>query len=363
MRLPVDPVLVLLWSCLVALGAVVVASASLSLADDAWFYTTRHFAYLAASLVALTVMLALPLELWNMLHRVALVLAWALLLAVLLPGVGHEAKGAVRWLKVGGFTVQASELAKFLFIVYLAGYLARFQVALRSSFRALLVPVTVLLVTSGLLLAEPDFGTVVVLASVTGACLFLAGAPLGYFGLLAVAGIGALGLVAVAAPYRLERLVTFLDPWADASDSGYQLTQSLIAFGRGDLFGLGLGESVQKLFYLPEAHNDFVFAVLAEELGLLGAFAVLLLFGWLIVRMLQVARRCVTQERLFAGYLVYGAAIMLGVQFAINVGVTTGVLPTKGLTLPFVSYGGNSLVVCSALLGAVLRADAESRRG
>jgi cell division protein FtsW len=216
-----------------------------------------------------------------------------------------------------------------------------------------------LAVVCGLLLLQPDFGTAVVLCATACGLLFVAGARLRHF--LAVVALGAAALVGIAVlqPYRLDRLVSFADPWQFAFGSGYQLTQALIAFGRGEIFGLGLGEGIQKLFYLPEAHNDFIFAVIAEELGLVGALTVLSLFAVLVVRILRVGRQALDAGTAFGGYLVYGVGLLLGVQCLINLGVNTGVLPTKGLTLPFVSYGGNSLVVSCAMIGLVLRVQLE----
>jgi len=214
----------------------------------------------------------------------------------------------------------------------------------------------------GMLLLEPDFGSVVVLAGVTGGVLFLAGARLRHFLLIVLVAVLLLAVLSVLQPYRLQRLVTFLDPWAVAYGSGYQLTQALIAFGRGDLFGLGLGAGIQKLLYLPEAHNDFIFAVVAEELGLIGALVVFGLLIALVLRIFRIAGKALADERPFAGYLAYGTALLLGIQCVINVGVNTGTLPTKGLTLPFISYGGNSLIVCCALIGLVLRVQLERGR-
>ena len=361
MTVRLDTVLLLLWLALLGFGVVMVASASLSDAQsaDPWRQLTRHGVFLALALFTFAVVVALPLDFWRVLHRPALFVAVALLVAVLIPGIGNEVNGARRWIGIGPASAQASEVAKFLFIVYLAGYVTRFRDRLAVDFSALLIPIAAFGLCGALLIAEPDFGTVVVLALVTAALTFLAGTRLRYLLIVGAVGVAALALVALAEPYRFVRISVFLDPWASAFGSGYQLTQSLIAFGRGELWGLGLGDSVQKLAYLPEAHNDFIFAVVAEELGLVGALVVVAVFCWLCLRMFRVARRCALRERHFAASLCYGAGVVIATQFLINVGVASGVLPTKGLTLPFVSFGGNSLVVCSALLALVVRADAE----
>jgi len=233
---------------------------------------------------------------------------------------------------------------------------------LSTHWQLLLRPVGWIVVVLVLILCQPDFGSVVLLALLTGGILFLGGARLRDFMLLAVLGGVALAAVAVVQPYRVERLMTFLDPWATPFGSGYQLTQALIAFGSGGFFGLGIGEGVQKLFYLPYPHNDFIYAVIAEELGLVGAVAVLALLVVLTVRICRIGRDAVAERRVFAGMVAYGAALLLGMQTVFNVGVNTGVLPTKGLTLPFVSFGGNSLLVCSALVALALRAHYERRR-
>lgn len=352
----VDWTLMLAWAAVLGLGVVMVASSALAMSST---FLVRHSLYLVAGLIACGVVVAVPLVVWEKMHRLAWLLAVVLCALVLIPGVGLEVNGARRWIGVGGFTLQASEFAKFLVLVYLAGYLARFADTLAQSPAALLRPVGMISVVAVLLLLEPDFGSVVVLGVAASGMLFVAGARLRHF-LLLVAVVAALfAVLAVVQPYRLQRLVSFTDPWAFAYGSGYQLTQALIAFGRGEIAGLGLGEGIQKLFYLPEAHNDFIFAVIAEELGLLGAVAVVVLFALLVVRILRTGRRAMNERRAFAGYLVYGIGLLLGVQCLINFGVNTGVLPTKGLTLPFVSFGGNSLLVSCVMLGLVLRAQLE----
>lgn len=349
----------LMLLCLVAilsLGTVMVASASVAISDT---LLLKHLMFLGAALLVMLGVMCVPLSWWRRGHRLGWLLAMALCALVLIPGVGLQANGARRWIGLGGFSLQAAEAVKFLLLVYLAGYLERFHGELTDDVRALVRPVLMVGALGAMLLLEPDFGTVVVLAVTTCGLLFVAGARLRHFMLIVALGGLMVAVLAVAQPYRLQRLVTFIDPWQFAFGSGYQLTQALIAFGRGEIFGLGLGEGIQKLFYLPEAHNDFIFAVIAEELGLVGALAVLALFAVLVLRILRVGRRALDGGNVFGGYLAYGVGLILGVQALINLGVNTGVLPTKGLTLPFVSYGGNSLVVSCAMVGLVLRLQLE----
>jgi cell division protein FtsW len=356
MNRSIDRVMLTCWVAILALGTVMVASASIAISQS---LLIRHGVFLAAALASLVLVLCVPLAWWQRGHRLAWLAATALCVLVLIPGIGVEVNGARRWIGLGAFSLQAAEVCKFLLLVYLAGYLARFHGAVADDAQVLLRPLVMLGVLCALLLMQPDFGTAVVLAVTTGGLVFIAGARLRHFLMIVTLGGVAIAALAVVQPYRLERLITFVDPWQFAFGSGYQLTQALIAFGRGEVFGLGLGEGIQKLFYLPEAHNDFIFAVIAEELGLVGALTVLVLFALLVLRILRLGRGALTSGNAFAGYLVYGVGLLIGVQCLINLGVNTGVLPTKGLTLPFVSYGGNSLVVSCAMLGLVLRVQME----
>ena len=354
--LRVDNALVLSWLSAMGIGTVMVASSSVAMGET---YIVKHGIFIVVSLLAFFLVLSVPLNVWQKCHRIAWLLAVLLCLLVLVPGVGREVNGATRSIGLGAFSLQASEAAKFLLLVYLAGYLARSSDAIRDKPIVLVLPLSMMSVVAVLLLMEPDFGSVVVLGVTSCALLFVAGARLRHFLLIGSVAMLMLAVLAVWQPYRLERVITFTNPWEFAFGSGYQLTQALIAFGRGEFFGLGLGEGIQKLFYLPEAHNDFIFAVIAEELGLFGAIGVLALLAFMVVRIMRVARTAIVERRLFAGYLAYGVGILLGVQCLINLGVNTGLLPTKGLTLPFISYGGNSLVVCCAMLALVLRVQLE----
>ncbi len=360
MTLRIDYPLVMAWLLLLALGTIMVTSTGVAKNVD---LLPRHGVYLMLALAAFVFVLLIPLRWWQATHRLAWLGALVLCALVFVPGLGSEVNGALRWISLGGFKLQPAEIAKFLLLIYLAGYLTRFSGEIADSPLALLKPLLMTGLVGGLLMFQPDFGTAVVLGCTACGMLFIAGARLRhFFSIVLIAGVG-LVLLAYQQPYRMSRLVTFTDPWAYATDGGYQLTQALIAFGRGETFGLGLGEGIQKLDYLPEAHNDFIYAVIAEELGLLGALGVVLLFSFFVLRLLRLARQAIDANRPFAGYLVYGIALLFGIQYLVNLGVNTGVLPTKGLTLPFVSYGGNSLVVSCALLGLVCRSELEADGG
>ncbi len=358
----IDLSLVTAWLVLVVVGIVMVSSATASLPGGSGYYLAKHGVFVLGSLIVVAGVACIPLRVWEIVHVPCLVVAVVLCALVLVPGVSQEINGSRRWVELGVIRLQPAEAAKFLVVVYLAGCVARAGDALSTHWQLLLRPVGWIVVVLVLILCQPDFGSVVLLALLTGGILFLGGARLRDFMLLAVLGGVALAAVAVVQPYRVERLMTFLDPWATPFGSGYQLTQALIAFGSGGFFGLGIGEGVQKLFYLPYPHNDFIYAVIAEELGLVGAVAVLALLVVLTVRICRIGRDAVAERRVFAGMVAYGAALLLGMQTVFNVGVNTGVLPTKGLTLPFVSFGGNSLLVCSALVALALRAHYERRR-
>lgn len=342
------------WFAALATGVVMVASAATESA-----YVFRHCVFVAAALVVFAVISNMPLHVWETLHRWCLVAAIAICALVLVPGIGLEEGGAHRWIWLGAFTLQPSEAAKFLLTVYLAAYFARAGGTVRSDIWAFLRPLAWAGVLAGLVLIEPDFGTTLLLVLLTGGLMFLAGARLRHF--LGVAGAAAVALIVLLRLefYREERLVAFWDPWALPHSGGYQLTQALIAFGRGEWFGVGLGQGVQKLSYLPEAHNDFIFAVVAEELGLIGAGGLFLLLSFLVLCTFSIARAAAEQGRLFGAYLAYGAGLVIGAQVLINVGVNTGVLPTTGLTLPFISFGGNSLLVCAGLLALAFRVHLE----
>ena len=351
---------------LLALGLVMVTSASMEVAagrlGSPLFYMNRQIVYLLISLVALAVTLSVPVAVWERFRFMLLFFGFAGLVAVLIPGIGREVNGSWRWIAVGPINVQPSELAKLFAVVFLAGYLVQRKGEVKQEWFGFFKPFMVLGPMACLLIVEPDFGATVVLMGAATGMLFLGGVGLFRF-LLLFGSLGALAALAVwAEPYRLQRLTGFLDPWQDPYGTGYQLTQALIAFGRGEWFGVGLGNSIQKQFYLPEAHTDFVFAVLAEELGMIGALAAFALLVFVAIRGLYVGLAAEARGMLFHAYLAYGLAIMWCGQILINVGVNIGLLPTKGLTLPFLSYGGSSLVVCCVCLGLLLRIDWERRQ-
>ena len=358
-----DRQLMVAVAVLLSIGLVMISSASVSFADhsygDAFYFLKRHMMFLVISAVAAFVVVNMPSRFWYR-HGFLLLLATLLLLvAVLIPGVGREVNGSQRWIPLGPFNLQVSEVAKLVMILFVAGYLERHQRQMRQQWQGFAKPVGVLVVVALLLLVQPDFGSAVVMTCTVLGMLFVAGVRLWQLSLLMLSGVAALVGIAVLSPYRVQRLVTFLDPWADQFNGGYQLTQSLIAYGRGEWLGVGIGNSVQKLFYLPEAHTDFVFSIFAEEFGLVGVITVVALFSWMVGRILLIAKKAVRREDWFAAYSCFGVAILLAGQAFINIGVTSGLLPTKGLTLPFISYGGSSLVVCCVMVALTLRIGSE----
>ncbi|HEV7985678.1 MAG TPA: putative lipid II flippase FtsW [Steroidobacteraceae bacterium] len=361
-----DPPTLILASTIVLLGLVMVTSASITIAGrdgDPFAYLERQLLLVLSGAVLATLTFSIPMRRLEQLAMPLLLLAAGLLLIVLLPGLGHVVNGSRRWLRLAGVNFQVSEAARVLTLIYIASYAVKFEPALRSGFPGLARPLGLLGFMALLLLLEPDFGAATVLFITGFGVLFLAGARLRYvLAMLLLAG-GSMVLLVVFSSYRMRRLTAFLDPWADPFKSGFQLTQSLIAIGRGEWFGVGLGASVQKLFYLPEAHTDFLFAVLAEELGLFGVALTLALFLALAWRAFVIARRAFEAGQKFPSYIASGFGLWLGVQSCINIGVNMGVLPTKGLTLPLMSYGRSSLIVTLAWLGLVLRVHHETVRG
>jgi cell division protein FtsW len=359
-----DTVTLALVLAIVLFGLVMVTSASISIASEengqSFFYLVRQLALTLIGAGAAGIVLAVPTEKIERLSTFLLVVAFVLLMLVLVPGLGHTVNGSRRWLKIAGINFQVSELARVFVLIYLASYAVRREDELRGSFAGVLKPLGLLVCAGALLLAEPDFGAATVLFAAGFGLLFLAGARLRYVFAITVVAAGGFALLAVSSSYRLRRLTTFIDPWSDPYNGGFQLTQSLIAIGRGGWLGVGLGDSVQKLFYLPEAHTDFLFAVLAEELGLLGALVTLGLFLALVWRSFWIARLAADAELRFPAYLAAGFGLWLGIQAFINIGVNMGVLPTKGLTLPLMSYGRSSLIVALAWVGLLLRVHHEA---
>ena len=354
-----DPVLLTIVLTLLFGGFVILASASISVSDNAtgdpFFYLERQLVGALIGAIGGFICLFIPMQVWRALGPLMLLAGLALLLLVLVPAVGHEVNGSRRWIRFGIINLQVSEPARLCFIIYLAGYLVRRNKAVRDEFMGFLRPMLLLSLACAALLAEPDFGAAVVLLATALTMLFVAGARIRDFLLFfSVAAVG-MALLAVASPYRMQRLTSFLDPWSDPFNSGFQLTQSLIAIGRGEWLGVGLGNSVQKLFYLPEAHTDFVFAVFAEEFGLLGSFVLITLFFALLWRIFRLAIRAADNEQFFEAYLAIGIGTWLGLQAFINVGVNMGLLPTKGLTLQMISYGRSSLIIAMISIGLLLR--------
>lgn len=350
---------------LLVLGVVMVGSASITMADrqtgQPFHFLVRQAVYAAAGLLLAWSVLRIRLVYWEKAGPVLLLVSLLLLVLVLVPGLGKQVNGAKRWLNLGLFAPQVSEFTKLFIVVYLAGYVVRRGAEVRSSITGFLKPMAVLALAAVLLLLEPDFGATAVLLATALGMMFLGGVRLWLFGVLLSLILAVLGVLALTSPYRLQRLTTFLDPWADPFNTGFQLTQALIAIGRGEWFGVGLGASVQKLFYLPEAHTDFLFAVLAEELGLAGGLAVIAAFGFVVWRAFQIGAAAERSGNLFGGYLAYGLGLWIGLQAFVNIGVNMGILPTKGLTLPLISYGGSSMLVMCVAFALLLRVDMERR--
>jgi cell division protein FtsW len=361
-----DILLTLVIGVLLCGGLVMLTSASISLAErntgNPFFYLQRQLVAVVIGLAGAAVMMRIPTKIWERCGIVLLCLAAGLLLSVFVPGLGHTVNGSTRWLSVAGVNImQVSEPVRLLMLMYISGYAVRHRQELSQRFVGFAKPMLLVSGACVLLLLQPDFGASVVMLMISLSVLFIAGARLRDFFAFGVAVSGALVLLAVSAPYRMARITAFLDPWADPYDSGFQLTQSLIAIGSGQWFGVGLGGSVQKLFYLPEAHTDFVFAVIAEEFGLVGSVLLISLFVILISRALGIARESAASGRLYQANLAFGFAIWQGIQVFINIGVNMGILPTKGLTLPLISYGRSSLIVTLIGLGLLLRIDYENR--
>lgn len=358
-----DKLFVCLLLLLLSVGIVMVTSASVPVAarlfNNELHFTIRHLVYLGMGLTAAIVVLRLPVEWWHKHNMALLFLALALLVAVLI--FGRNINGSTRWLALGPINVQSAEPAKLFFFVYLASYLVRRHEEVRENLKGFLKPLLMLFAFAVLLLMQPDLGTVIVMFATAVVLLFLAGARLWQFFALMFTGLMAIGVLIVYSEYRWRRVTAFLDPWADPFGSGYQLTQSLMAFGRGSWFGQGLGNSIQKLEYLPEAHTDFIGAVIAEETGFIGISVVLVLLFMLVFRALWIGHRALSKDMSFHGFLAYALATWLGFQTTINMGGATGSLPTKGMTLPYISYGGSSLIIMLVAAAILLRIDFEVR--
>jgi cell division protein FtsW len=361
---------------LLALGLVMVYSSSIAMAEAsrhtgfrAWYFLARHAAFVALGLVAAGAAFQVPVKAWQQLAPWLFIAGAVLLVLVLIPGVGKSVNGSRRWIPLGIANVQPSEFMKLAVVLYAASYAVRkaaflhAQQPLKQTIVRGFAPLFGVMVAIGaLLLLEPDFGAFVVIVAIAFGILFLGGLDWRLFAGLALLLPVALGAILIAAPYRLQRLTAFLDPWSDPLGKGYQLSHSLMAFGRGELFGVGLGSSVEKLLYLPEAHTDFLLAVIAEELGFAGVAVVLALFVWLLFRAWSIGRQAARLGRPFAALTAHGVGVWIGVQSFINIGVNMGVLPTKGLTLPLLSFGGSGIVANCIAVAILLRIDYENRR-
>ena len=360
----------LFWSVvlLLALGLVMVYSASIAMSEAEkitgyrmHYFLMRHAIYLVLAVIAAFIAFQIPIALWQKFAPALFIIGGFLLVTVLIPGIGREVNGSRRWISLGITTMQPSELMKFFAVLYAADYTVRKAAFMHDFKKGFLPMLSVMVFIGAVLLREPDFGALVVITSIAMAILFLGGLNwrvfVGLIALLAAAFV----ILIISSPYRLQRIVGFMDPWADAYGKGYQLSHSLIAFGRGEWLGVGLGGSVEKLFYLPEAHTDFLLAVIAEELGFVGVAAVLALFVLLIYRAFMVGREAMMREKYFAALVAQGIGVWLSMQAFINMGVNMGLLPTKGLTLPFLSYGGTGIVVNCVAVAVLLRIDAENR--
>jgi cell division protein FtsW len=361
--LSVDAVLLLCVVLLLSVGLVMVTSASIDISDkqlgDPFYYAKHHLLYLVSGVIAALLAHRVRLVHWEKSGAALALFAMLLLVLVLIPGLGRTVNGATRWLRLGVIGLQVAEFARLFLLIYLAGYLVRRGQEVRSSIAGFIKPLAVLGVACLLILAQPDFGSAVVLLLTALGVMFLAGVRLWQFSALLAGMTALMAALAISSPYRMQRLTTFLDPWADPFNTGFQLTQSLIAFGSGGWTGVGLGGSVQKLFYLPEAHNDFLLAILGEELGLFGVWAVLALFAVVVWRGMAIGWAAEKHGFKFGAYLAYGLTLWIALQAMINVGVSMGLLPTKGLTLPLVSSGGSSLLVMCLCVGLLMRVHLE----
>jgi cell division protein FtsW len=361
----------LIWTTLLlaGLGLVMVYSASIAIAEGSratgyqpTYYLLRHGLFLAAAVVAASIAFQVPMRVWQQAAPYLFFLGASALVLVLVPGVGREVNGSQRWISLHFVTLQPSEFMKLFAVLYAADYTAR-KAAHMDSFRKGFLPMFVVMMGVGwLLLREPDFGAFVVITMIAMGILFLGGMNWKLFaGLLGLLLVGFVVLI-LASPYRMQRVIGFMDPWADPYGKGYQLSHALIAFGRGEWLGVGLGASVEKLFYLPEAHTDFLFAVIAEELGFAGVAAIILAFTWIVARAFMIGRRAASLERGFSALVAQGIGLWIGAQAVINIGVNTGMLPTKGLTLPLISFGGSALVATCCAVAVLLRVDWENRQ-
>lgn len=362
----IDSQILLIFGLLALIGLIMVTSASIGVADvqmnDPFYYGKRQFLRLMLGLLLIWAAYRIPTRLWQENGMLLMLSALFLLVLVLIPGFGRTVNGATRWLDLVVFTIQVSELAKLFLIIYLSGYLIRRSDDIKAGAMGFIKPMIILAMASGLLLLEPDFGAAAVILMTGLGMMFLGGVRFGQFIIFVLGTLSIMVMMALLSPYRMARITGFLDPWADPFDTGFQLTQSLIAIGSGGVFGTGLGGSIQKLFYLPEAHTDFLFAIYAEEFGLVGAIFLIVIYAWFLLRCFQIGKAALLKGRPFGGYLAYGIGLLVSIQSVINIGVNMGALPTKGLTLPLISYGGNSILIMCFSIGLVLRVHYENQQ-
>jgi len=358
-RYHIDQILLLACLSLLCLGFVMVTSASLHLgvkmADDISYYPFKQLVHIILGLITAGGVLLMPMKNWEKIGQPLFIAGIALLLVVLIPGIGIRVNGSIRWMSIFGLRIQISEVVKFIAVIYMAGYINRHSDHVRKSIFGIFRPLVLFSLACLLLLMEPDFGSAVVILIIAMGMMFLGGARLSPFVVLVTAASAGAAVLAYTSPYRWKRVSSFLDPWEHARDSGYQLTQALISFGRGEFSGVGLGNGLQKLFYLPEAHTDFLFSVLGEELGLLGVLLVIALFTALLVRAFAIGEQAQLAGQQFSALVAYGLGIWFGFQAFVNMGVNMGILPTKGLTLPLMSYGGGSMIVMCGAMAVLFR--------
>ena len=361
-----DPVLLLVTLALAGLGVVMVASSSIAIAEGLdvgpFHFLARHLVFLAIGGGMAWALMRIELKIVEKYSHLLLAMCFVLLLVVFLPGIGRSVNGAQRWINIGIAGFQAVEAVKLMFIIWLASYLVRYRDEIALQWMALIKPLGLAIAIVTLLLLQPDFGSAALLLAITAGMVLLGGARIRNLLLPGVVILPVLALVAIAEPYRVRRLTSFRDPWADPFNDGFQLTQALIAFGRGEWFGVGLGASVQKLFYLPEAHTDFIFSVTAEELGFAGSFAIIALFALFTWRAFNIGLRAVEMRRHFAGFCAFGVGLWVSLQAFVSIGVNLGLLPTKGLTLPLISSGGSSVMMTCVAIGLLLRVSYELDR-
>jgi cell division protein FtsW len=362
-RFHFDRILVVTCSSLLLLGFVMVASASLhlgvKLTSEVFYFPLRQLLHISFGMVLGFFVAATPMRVWERWGGMLFIFGLFLLIVVLIPGLGIEVNGSRRWLALGGIRIQVSEVTKFFAVIYMAGYVTRHQQTVQESAFGLLNPLVLFSVACVLLLLEPDFGSAVVILMIAMGVMFLAGAKIWQFVILLGSVALLMGLLVMFSPYRLRRVTSFMDPWADPLGTGFQLTHALISFGRGEWWGVGLGSGVQKLFYLPEAHTDFIFSVIAEELGLLGVVTVIGLFAVLVWRIFAIGAAAERAGQRFWAFVAYGLGIWFGFQSFVNMGVNMGLLPTKGLTLPLMSYGGGSMMIMCCAVALLFRVNSE----